>query len=121
MPGLPAYREYNISPSGHWATYAFSDYRQRVQATPAVASPLPLQVDEQTPIQSNFSRADLAADLSFDVGLPEPYHQLPLQLSLTAVIELQSQELLYFALSHCGEKPDFHRRDSFVLTLSPVK
>ena len=29
IPGDLAYREYNFSPSGQWAAYAFSDYRRR--------------------------------------------------------------------------------------------
>src|SRR5688572_25798002 len=28
--GLPAYHEFNFSPSGEWAAYAFERYRQRV-------------------------------------------------------------------------------------------
>jgi hypothetical protein len=42
---------------------------------------------------------------------------LPLEISLTAVIEQVGQGVSYWALAHTGAEPDFHRRDSFRLGL----
>jgi hypothetical protein len=44
---------------------------------------------------------------------------LPLELSLTAVIDQVGQGVSYWALAHTGAEPDFHRRDSFRLRLPP--
>jgi len=37
--GAPGYREFNFSPSGQWAGWTFSDYRQRDDAAPALPAP----------------------------------------------------------------------------------
>ena len=37
----------------------------------------------------------------------------PLQLALTAVIELTDGSKSYWALKHPGERPNFHHRDGF--------
>lgn len=106
-PGLRSYREFNFSPSGHWAAYAFSDYRQRE----------PWQVPE-------VPRLQLARDAShatLDVFLPAALlpGKGPLEAGITAVIAFNDASLDYLALHHAGERPDFHLRESFVLTLAP--
>jgi hypothetical protein len=39
----------------------------------------------------------------------------PLELAVTAVVELQDGEILYWALAHPGEQADFHWREGFGL------
>jgi hypothetical protein len=39
----------------------------------------------------------------------------PLELAVTAVVELQDGEILYWALVHPGEQADFHWREGFGL------
>jgi hypothetical protein len=59
-------------------------------------------------------------DLSEVVGADEPgVEGLPLEISLTAVIEQVGQGASYWALAHTGAEPDFHRRDSFWMRLLP--
>jgi hypothetical protein len=59
-------------------------------------------------------------DLSEVAGGDEPgVAGLPLEVSLTAVIEQVGQGVSYWALAHTGAEPDFHRRDSFGLKLLP--
>jgi hypothetical protein len=54
------------------------------------------------------------------VGADEPgVAGLPLEISLTAVIDQVGQGGSYWALAHTGAEPDFHRRDSFRLRLLP--
>ncbi len=108
VPGEATYREFNFSPSGQWAAYAFSDYRQR---------------DE------NFELADapqittrlFAGRLEVDVALPAsalPSGTLALQIALSAVVEAADTvdgSHSYWALHHPGPRPDFHHRSGFTL------
>jgi hypothetical protein len=59
-------------------------------------------------------------DLSEVAGGDDPGELgLPLEISLTAVIDQVGQGVSYWALAHTGAEPDFHRRDSFGLRLLP--
>jgi hypothetical protein len=59
-------------------------------------------------------------DLGEMAGGDEPgVADLPLEVSLTAVIEQVGEGVSYWALAHTGAEPDFHRRDSFWLRLPP--
>lgn len=100
-----AYREFNFSPSGEWAAYAFSGYRQRVAWQPTAAP--------QIRCSTNTAGIELRVELP-GVLLPTT---TKFHLSATAVIETRGGALSYWALHHAGERPDFHRRESFVLTL----
>ena len=104
--GGAAYREFNFSPSGQWAVYRFTDYRERDDAfTPDTEPQLGF-----TPLADGFElRASLPAAL-----LPPGSS---LQIGLTAVIEASDGSKSYWALAHCTALPDFHVRQSFTLTL----
>ena len=39
-------------------------------------------------------------------------------IALAAIIEASDGSKSYWALAHCAAQPDFHRRQSFTLTLS---
>jgi hypothetical protein len=101
----PAYREFNVSPSGEWAAYAFRGYREGV-APIAEAAPV-IQV-----------RRD-GGRLSVGIGIGG--NCLPrardLQLGLSAVVENGDGALSYWALRHPSEQPDFHHADAFTLKL----
>ena len=100
------YREFNLSPSGQWAAYRFTGYRERDTTFAPKAEP---QLSF-TPLADGFElRANLPAAL-----LP-PGNTL--QLGLTAVIEAADGSKSYWALAHCAAQPDFHVRQSFALTL----
>ncbi len=96
------YREYNLSPSGRWASYAFSAPRSGMRDADEVATVLGL---------------DGAKDL---VGL-EARVELPVgftgQVGLSAVIKDRRGHISYWALAHPSDKPDFHHPASFVLEL----
>ena len=100
-----AYREFNFSPSGQWALYDFSGYRQRSSgATPA-----------GTPGIVATSRPDA---LLVTVDLPPTL--LPpgaSALGLTVVVEEADGDRSYWALAHAAPQPDFHRRESFLAAL----
>ncbi|MDE2584405.1 MAG: DOMON-like domain-containing protein, partial [Betaproteobacteria bacterium] len=98
-----AYREYNFSPSGQWAAYSFTGYRQPDGAVPAL--PCPILAWRQD-----------AGELALEVTLPAaalPPGDGALCLALTTVVELEDGVLSYWALRHPAGKPDFHHRDGF--------
>jgi hypothetical protein len=100
-----AYFEFNFSTSTEWAAYEFSAYRHDMRM---IECDPPVIHCQQTP-----------TDLLLQVGVMMPALALSdrWQLGLTMVIEEAQGQLSYWALSHGGERPDFHRRDSFVLTI----
>lgn len=102
-----AYYEFNFSPSGEWATYAFGAYRESGA----------LVCDDLAPnirVQSSSDRLELEARF--------PLYRLPLiglktvcWIALAAVVESVDGALSYWALKHPSDKPDFHHHDSFAL------
>ncbi len=102
------YREFNFSPSGQWATYAFHAYRVPAPNT-ADFSPLQLAVTHHA------NHLELTTSLPA-AALPPRAPGAILQLGLTTVVETKDGALSYWALAHFGERPDFHHRGSFVLT-----
>ncbi len=104
-----AYREFNFSPSGEWAAYAFSRYRKRDPAhDPDARGRLELAVGE--------TGLTLAATLDAAL-LPPRRAGARLALGLTAVVEDGTGSLSYWALAHPSPQPDFHHRAGFVLEL----
>jgi hypothetical protein len=107
QPASPAYREYNFSPSGQWAAYGFSAYRQKS----AWENPHAPRMDWQR--ENN--------ELLLHVTLPTAtLPAAPLQLALAVVLELADGRLAYYALRHPPGAPDFHHRSNFTLTLAPT-
>jgi len=113
--GQEAYWELNLAPNGDWNLYRLSHYRGPLAPVALAAAP-PWQV------RRTAGELELAVelDLSEVVGADEPgVAGLPLEISLTAVIDQVGQGGSYWALAHTGAEPDFHRRDSFRLRLLP--
>ena len=110
VPDEDAYREFNFSPSGQWASYAFNGYRDRNEGFDASTEP-----------HTRFAaRAD---GLTLEVELPAA--ALPavapgsdLRIALSAVVERSDGEVEYWAVHHAAAQPDFHHRDGFVLMLT---
>jgi hypothetical protein len=105
------YLEFNLSPSGQWAAYRFSDYR----ADMAPMAELP------PPAISLASRADglvlkTELDLSAVTDLPP---DAPWRLGLAAVTEDAQGRIGYWALAHPPGKPDFHHLDGFACEVRP--
>jgi len=109
--GQAGYHEFNFSPSGQWAAYAFSDYRVR---SPWTASQTPAISFTQTSGHLLLDAVIAAADL------PRNIAGKPLQLGLTAVIEANDGSRSYWALHHPEPRPDFHHRAGFILSFSPA-
>ncbi|MCA0327487.1 MAG: DOMON-like domain-containing protein [Proteobacteria bacterium] len=106
-PGTPRYREFNFSPSGDWAAYAFSAERLRDPA----ADPLPAP---------RIACTAGAQGLTLDAWLPAaalPAEPGPLLLGLSAVLETRDGGLGYWALRHPAARPDFHAHAGWTATL----
>jgi hypothetical protein len=115
VAGAAAYREFNWSPSGQWAAYAFSEYRRRDLSTP--------DLNLHTPrIEFLVSAAGWSLVARLDAGaLPGlPGDASAIELGVAAVLEAADGSLSYWALQHAAARPDFHVRDTFALRLSDV-
>lgn len=109
-PGSDEYWEYNFSPSSAWAAYHFSGYR-------AGMAPLEQGAAPAITFEQDANGLMLAVALDLDC-LARARGLGGLRLGLAAVIEDREHALSYWALQHAGEKPDFHRVDSFVVVLA---
>jgi hypothetical protein len=101
----PGYREFNFSPSGQWAAYAFRDYRD--------GGALDCELAPEIAVRRTANRLELDARIRRDF-LPQGR---PLRLGLSAVVEDLHGVLSYWALQHPAGKPDFHHSDSFAIPL----
>ena len=97
-PDAAGYWEFNFSPSGDWAAYAFASERVRCAVQP--------------PVQAPRIQCVRAADaLRVEVWLPDwAPPQGAWQWGLSAVLEDDAGALSYWALHHAKAKPDFHDR-----------
>jgi len=95
------YREFNLSPSGQWAAYAFTGYRQNMIEASETARFYGLDGAE--------NRVALEAFIELAPSAT--------RLALSAVIETVDGTKTWWALAHPSDRPDFHHPDSFVLDL----
>lgn len=96
----PGYQEFNFSPSGAWAHYRFTDYRQDPQREDGNSQPRLLTRILDTALE-------LTVHLDPQAG----------NVALSAVIEDDAGQLHYWALNHPSHEPDFHHPDAFTLHL----
>ncbi|MCB1646846.1 MAG: DOMON-like domain-containing protein [Pseudomonadales bacterium] len=98
--GREDYWEFNLAPSGHWASYQFSGYRTG-------------QMNSNALTLAAFSSATsedsmlLTAEVLIEPALEA---RMPLQLGITAVLEDTSHAIQYYALVHADSRPDFHAK-----------
>jgi hypothetical protein len=98
------YVEWNLSPTGQIARFAFSRYRQRIPAAPDAGA------------SSVVARQGRALRIAASVPLPPELGET-IRVSITAVIEDAAGALSYWALAHPSVRPDFHHDGGFVLIL----
>lgn len=140
-PETGAYLEFNMSPSGCWAAYAFDGYREGMRELPISS----IGITTSDPAQF-----DLAMRARFlERGMPEAEVEALMQASrpaepvagpyvliafaedesvafprdcrvgISAVIEKTDGTKSYWALAHPEGKPDFHHPACFAGTLEP--
>ena len=106
-----AYWELNVAPSGDWNLYRFAAPREGMAVEARVAG------------LAAFARAApapgaLAVAATLDLA-PLGVAATALDVGLAAVVALRDGATSYWALRHVGERPDFHRRESFACRLAP--
>jgi hypothetical protein len=106
----PSYCELNFSPSGEWAAYSFTSYREGMAAIERMPAPRIV-----TQASGSTFRLEASIDLAALAGASGM--QQPLKLAVSAVVEHLSGRLLFWALWHPPGKADFHHPDSFVLEI----
>ena len=107
---VPGYIELNFSPSGQWATYRFSGYRE------GMAEALDIAVK---PLAMGWQKSSVRFWLVAEVQFPELILAKEWQLGLAAVIEGTDGTKSYWALAHPPGQPDFHHPACFAATLPP--
>ncbi|MDB9319068.1 DOMON-like domain-containing protein [Nodularia spumigena] len=101
------YWEFNLSPTGHWNVYHFDGYRQGMQEETAFHI-LPFLVQKQA---DSFT-------LVLDVDLGKILvREQEISVAITTVVKDKNSNVTYWALAHSGVNPDFHLRDSFMISL----
>jgi hypothetical protein len=111
--GEAAYCEFNFSPAGDWAAYAFTGYRagrsdaaqRRIDVTTRASADGVLSVR---------ATLDLATAFGLDAAA---LAQARWQGNAAAIIEDIDGELGYWAVHHPRAQPDFHDRDGFRIAL----
>ena len=101
--GEERYREWNFAPSGDWAAYEFTGYRDGMV-------PAEIDADPYIRMEDNFTWWALGAT----IAVPADTNW---QLGLSAVLEEKDGTKSYWALAHPGEKPDFHDPGCFAAHL----
>lgn len=103
--GCEGYLEFNFSPSGQWAAYAFDAYRAGMRNLTLAAEPR---------VKAGRSEELFFLDASVDLS---PASTTGREMSLSAVIEEVDGTKSYWALAHPAGKPDFHDPACFVAEL----
>jgi hypothetical protein len=101
--GEEKYSEWNFAPSGEWASYQFSGYRQAMAPTDVDAPPY-IRAEDNFTWWTLGATIAVPADVNWELGL-------------SAVLEEKDGTKSYWALAHPREKPDFHDPGCFAAHL----
>lgn len=112
----PGYREFNFSPSGHWAAYEFDGYRSGMRphewagAPPrcAMASAAIAAAAGAVVLRVTLDRAALPTAPAAAVPPARSSFASRLALGPTVVLEALDGSFSFWALQHAAERPDFH-------------
>lgn len=108
--GEPGYIEFNFSPSGDWASYAFDGYRENGRGRSWHGPPPEVRVvqgEDATRLVATVPHEAFLC-LQRDGLMP------PLEASFTLVLEDLQGGLSYWSVAHPRAEPDFHDRAGFV-------
>jgi hypothetical protein len=111
VEGAAGYWEFNFSPSGEWAGYAFRDYREAEGIADDASAPA-------ITVRRALTRLELEAHISLP-ALSSLHERATLCIGLAAVIESHDGTLSYWSLHHPAGAPDFHHADARALRLEP--
>ena len=108
--GEPGYLEFNFSPSGDWAAYAFDAYREGFRPH---AWPGPMPEVRAVPGEGATRLVATVPHQAFRALLRDG-RMPPLEAAFTLVLEADQGELSYWSLAHPRAQPEFHDRGGFV-------
>lgn len=98
------YWEFNLSSDLSWNIFSFDEYRQPQEREDLNFKAINFSKKSSSPVKFY-----IEIDLSLSgISVEE------IQVGVTAVLEHKTQRKSYWALTHKGEKPDFHIQESFV-------
>lgn len=102
-----AYEEWNFSPSGDWANFRFSEYRQRTMEN----------IPSHPPQDLKFSHDEHQIILEAKIPKKESgahTHAPNFRYGLTAILHLHSGMKQYWAMTHLSDQANFHLAASFL-------
>ncbi len=99
------YVEFNFAPSGQWAAYAFTGYRDGMTELACAPPHIDCMAGEGI------------FEITVTVDLPESLRTVDVMAGLSAVIADTDGRTAYWALAHPPGKADFHHKDCFALQL----
>lgn len=111
--GGEAYFEFNLSPSGDWASYRFDSYRSGMREAKVIGHP-DLDVWTHEGIRMQDAMFDTSAEPELDIGKGW-------DIGLSAIIEEIDGTKSYWALAHPAGPPDFHNPACFAYHLPPFE
>jgi hypothetical protein len=114
--GGSSYLELNFSPSGEWALYRFTSYREGREAHGDKHEEKHGPEAPEEPAVA-FTRSEQGLTLEATASLECLRGNRPAKVALAAVIEESSGRLSHWALEHPPGKPDFHHRHGFALQI----
>ncbi|MBO9712830.1 DOMON-like domain-containing protein [Sphingomonas sp.] len=106
IPGEAEYQEFNLAPSGDWAAYGFTGYREAMHD---------LALDGPVTI----ARFQGKSSFVLIAELPLPFDGKT--LNFTTVIEEKDGTRSWWAAVHATETPDFHDRACMTIALPSPK
>lgn len=113
------YWEFNASPRGAWNFYELEDYRSNLKESLLI---------ESEDIDLSATLSNQIRDLYVfhtKISLKKLFKDQPTLLAdgwiaVTSVIRSSSGETNYFSLKHPQEKPDFHNRIGFIISMKEL-
>jgi hypothetical protein len=105
------YLEWNFSFSGDWCIFLFEGYRKKSESK----FPLDSTLFNLSHISQSSSEASIKALIP--LNRLEFLEKVESQIGFSAVLEHPKSVLSYWALTHVGEKPDFHQEKSFIVKI----
>lgn len=113
VDGADRYHEFNFSPSGEWAAYAFERYREG-------GSMNDVQLDPQVRASVTPKVLELGATIALG-HLSCTHATARLALGISAVVEARDGTRSHWALTHPSVTPDFHHPAAFTLAIDAVR
>jgi hypothetical protein len=103
VKGCDQYWEFNLSPSGDWNVFRFEHYRNERHADKLREESLVASL----PFRTQSQPGSFLLDMEFDLDRLVRKDQF-LEIGIAAIIQLD-QDKTYWALTHCGSRPDLPR------------